>query len=158
MAGSSANRSSPSPPGSVIRKAFLTESIFNLFTIPLFTHPRTILGYLLARPAEINPSSIFLARLVAGLVVGALTPGLWYGATRAGAAARRPVYYMLGGGEAVLIPLLIKEALKHGDRTAALSETAAWVSVAMIGPPFLWRLYAMFVKPSIMGRADAKRE
>lgn len=146
--------------GSTIRKAFITESLFNLCTLPLLTHTRSILNLLLARPSDINPSTILFARLCAGLIIGALTPALWLGAanTRMGIESRRPVYMVLGGGEVCLIPVLIREALKHGDRTAALSEHGAWACVAMLAPPLMWRVYSLFINPDVFGRYDEKRE
>jgi hypothetical protein len=164
MSKSPANRVPIAPSlahsGSTIRKAFLTESIFNLFTIPLLTHTTTVLKFLLARPSDINPSTVLFARLSAGLIVGALTPALWFGTanTRTGIECRRPVYVILGGGEVFLIPILIREALKQGDRTAALSPHAALASVLMLAPPLMWRLYCLFVNPDIFGRYEEKRQ
>jgi H+/Cl- antiporter ClcA len=164
MSKSPANRvpitPSPQHSGSTVRKAFLIESLFNLGTIPLLTHTRPVLSLLLARPADINPSTILFARLFAGIIIGALTPALWFGTanTRTGIECRRPVYVILGGGELCLIPILIREALKHGDRTAALSEHGAWGVVSLLLPPFLWRIYTLFVRPDTMGRYDEKRE
>jgi hypothetical protein len=144
---------SPSHTGSAIRKAFLAEAIANLFTIPLITHTRWTLGLLLKHPSHINPASILFARLFGGIIVGGLTSALLagYSNTRNGIESRRVVYLMLGMGEALLIPMLVAEALKDG-RDAALSVKVAVASIACLVPPLIWRLYVLCVKPELLGR------
>ena len=144
---------SPSHNGSVIRKAFLAEATANLFTIPLITHTRWTLGLLLKHPSQINPTSILFARLFGGIIVGGLTSALLagYSNTRNGIESRRIVYLLLGMGEALLIPMLVLEALKDG-KDAALSVKVAVGSIACLLPPLIWRLYVLGVKPELLGR------
>lgn len=153
-ASSGSIRPDPSADGSTIRKAFLAESIFNLFTIPLITHTRLVLSYLVARETDINPTSILFARLFGGLVVGALTPALWYGArnTRQGIESRPAIYTTLGMGEVCIIPILLLEAGKNGTKDAALSPAGAIGSVMLLAPPLMWRIYVLFIRPDLLGR------
>lgn len=58
----------------------------------------------------------------------------------------------------IMIPVLIREALKSGDRTAALNPMAAWGAVAMIAPPLAWRFFVLFGKPELLGKYTEKRE
>ncbi|EOA82081.1 uncharacterized protein SETTUDRAFT_142032 [Exserohilum turcica Et28A] len=143
----------PSHNGSTIRKAFVLEALANLFVIPLITNTRFILSFLLNNPSrDINPSSVLFARLFGCLIVGGFTSALLAGATntRNGIESRRTTYMMLGLGEAMLIPMLALE-LSRGPQ-AALSKKAAGVSIGFLGPPLLWRLYVIFVRPDLLGR------
>ncbi|KAH6615009.1 hypothetical protein C7974DRAFT_443076 [Boeremia exigua] len=149
----------PNVDGSVIRKAFLTEAIANLFTIPLVTNTSWVLSFLLNHPSDINPSSILFARLFGGLVIGGLTSALLagYTNTRNGIESRRPTYLLLGLGEACLIPLLVIEMLKDGGRDAAITKKVAGVSIGMLLPPLLWRIYVLGVRPDLLGKYTEKR-
>lgn len=144
----------PKYTGSTIRKAFVLEALANLFTIPLITNTRFILSYLVLYPSHINPSSILFARLFGGLVVAGLTPALLAGATntRNGIESRRPTYMLLGLGEACLLPILAVEASKGGSADAALSVKVAVVSMGMLLPPLLWRIFVLCVRPDMLGR------
>ncbi|KAF2131318.1 hypothetical protein P153DRAFT_416227 [Dothidotthia symphoricarpi CBS 119687] len=145
----------PKNTGSTIRKAFLTEAIANLFTIPLITNTHLVLSFLLAHPArDTTPSTVLFARLFGGIVVGGLTSALLsgYSNTRNGIESRRPTYLMLGIGEAMLIPILVLEALKGGAAGAALTPRVAWGSVGLLAPPLVWRLYVLLVRPDLLGR------
>jgi hypothetical protein len=152
--GSSRVQLDPAAPGTTVRKAFLIEALLNAGSFPLITHPRFCLSLLLNNPSQINASSVFFARFFGGLVVGALTPGLLYGYqnTRQGIESRKTVYMALGVGECFLIPLLIIEAMKGGGRDAALSVHAALSAIFLLAPPLMWRIYAMFIRPEMMGR------
>ncbi|KAL6704781.1 hypothetical protein ACN47E_007585 [Coniothyrium glycines] len=152
-----------SPPNNdrTIRNAFLLEAAANLFTIPLITHTRWTLSFLLLHPSHITPSTILFARLFGGLVVGGLTSALLFGATRTrnGVESRRGVYVMLGLGEAVLIPMMVLEWLKGGAADAAVSPVVAAASVAFLVPPMVWRAYVLGVRPELLGRyVDVGRE
>jgi hypothetical protein len=59
---------------------------------------------------------------------------------------------LLGLGEVCLIPMLALEAAKGNSRDAAISVKVAVVSMGMLVPPFLWRLFVLFVKPEFLGR------
>ncbi|KAF2029404.1 hypothetical protein EK21DRAFT_22630, partial [Setomelanomma holmii] len=144
----------PEHNGSIIRKAFLLEATANLFTIPLITHTRFILSYLLLRPSDINPSSILFARLFGGIVVFGLTSALLAGAsnTRNGIESRRPTYLLLGLGEACLLPILGLEVAKGGGKGAALGVKTAVVCMGMLAPPLLWRVYVLGFRPELLGR------
>ncbi|KAF2631936.1 hypothetical protein BU25DRAFT_406457 [Macroventuria anomochaeta] len=150
----------PNVSGSTIRKAFLAEAIANLFTIPLVTHTSWVLSLILNHPSDINPSSILFARLFGGLVIGGLTSALLagYTNTRNGIESRRPTYLLLGVGEALLIPILVNEMLKDGGRDAAVSKKVAGISIGMLLPPLLWRVYVIGVRPDLLGRYTEKRE
>ena len=151
----------PQNDGSSVRKAFILESILNLGTIPLITHPRTILPYLLAHPTQINSTTVFFARLFGVIVVAALTPGLWAGArnTRNGIESRSVIYITLGGAEVLLIPMLMNEVMKGGERNAVLGYWTALMGVLSVTPPLLWRIWVLFVKPEMLGRyREVKRE
>jgi hypothetical protein len=143
----------PTQDGSTIRKAFLTEALANLFTIPLITNTRWVFSFLLANPTrDINPTSVLFARLFGGLVVGGLTTALLAGATntRNGIESRRPTYLMLGMGEALLIPMLVLELVGGGE--PAISGKVAGASIGFLVPPLLWRLYVLLVRPDLLGR------
>jgi hypothetical protein len=149
----------PKTNGSTIRKAFLAEAIANLFTIPLVTNTSWVLSLILNHPSDINPSSILFARLFGGLVIGGLTSALLagYTNTRNGIESRRPTYLLLGVGEALLIPILVNEMLKDGGRDAAVSKKVAGVSIGMLLPPLLWRIYVLGVRPDLLGRYTEKK-
>ena len=144
----------PQHDGSVVRKAFLIESILNLFSIPLITNTRTVLSYALRNPAHINPASIFFSRLFGGLIVGGLTSALWAGLpnTITGIESRKIVYITLGMGEVLLIPIIALEAMKGGGADAALTVRGCLATIACLLPPLLWRGYVLFVRPEMMGR------
>ena len=144
----------PQNNGSIVRKAFLVESIFNLLSFPLITNTSTVLSYLLNNPAHINPSLILFARLFGGIVVGGLTSALWAGLsnTKSGIESRKVVYLVLGMGEVLLIPILAMEATEGGSKDAALSVKACMAMIACLAPPLLWRAYVLFIKPEMMGR------
>lgn len=149
----------PDVSGSIIRKAFLAEAIANLFTIPLVTNTSWVLSFLLNSPSDINPSSILFSRLFGGLIIGGLTSALLagYSNTRNGIESRRPTYMMLGIGEALFIPILVNEMLKDGGRNAAISKKVASISIGMLLPPLLWRIYVLGVRPDLLGRYTEKR-
>lgn len=153
---SSSNKSQLDPlhPGTTVRKAFLIEAILNFLSFPLITHPKLILSLLLNNPYQINASTILFAKLFGGLVVGGLTPGLLYGYqnTRRGIDSRRQVYFALGAGECLLIPLLLAEAAKGGGVDAALSVRASLGAILLLAPPLVWRVYVLFVRPEMVGR------
>jgi hypothetical protein len=144
----------PTYTGSTIRKAFVLEAIANLFTIPLITNTRFVLSFLLLHPSHINPSSVLFARLFGGIIVGGLTSALLAGATntRNGIESRRPTYLLLGLGEVCLLPMLALEAAKGNGPDAALSVKVAVVSIGMLAPPLMWRLYVLLVRPDLLGR------
>jgi Na+-driven multidrug efflux pump len=147
----------PHHTGKTIRKAFLLESILNLFTLPLIFFPRPILSFLLLNPEQdLNNAVTFFAQCFGGLVVGALTPALWYGLpqTKSSIESRRPTYILLAGGEAFLIPLLISQALKGGDieRGAAISPLVAVLAMGGLVPPLVWRGYVLLRRPELLGK------
>jgi hypothetical protein len=144
----------PACTGSTVRRAFLIEAILNLCSFPLITHPRLVLSIILNHSSYINPASILFAKLFGGVVIGGLTPGLLYGYqnTRQGIDSRRSVYYALGLGEIILIPLLLQEAAKDGKSDAALSTHGALGAIMMLAPPLLWRIYVLFGHPEMLGR------
>jgi hypothetical protein len=144
----------PQNTGSVVRKAFLIESILNLFSIPLITNTSTVLSYVLNHPSHINPSTILFTRLFGGIIVGGLTSALWAGLpnTRSAMESRKTVYITLGMGEVLLIPILAMEATKGGNKDAALSVKACVATIFALLPPLLWRVYVLYVKPEMMGR------
>lgn len=151
----------PQNNGEYVRKAFMIEGYLNLATIPLITHPRLILPYLLNRPYEINESTVFFARLFGVIVVAALSPGLFAGArnTRNAIESRSIVYIILGGAELLMVPMLLMEALKRGNRDAVLGFKTAVNGVLSITPPLLWRVYVLFVRPNLLGRyREVKRD
>lgn len=156
----------PSAPGETVRQAFLLESILNLFTLPFIFAPRTILSWIMLDPSQaVNPGPVLWARCFGGLVVGALTPALWCGLprTRRALESRRTVYLLLAGGELALVPLLVDQALKGGqtERGAAISVKVAVMAMGGLIPPFLWRMWVLFVRPEMLGRyreVERKRE
>lgn len=151
----------PHHTGKTIRKAFLLESILNLFTLPLIFFPRLILSFLLlnfdpTKNSSQNNATVFFAQCFGGLVVGALTPALWYGLpqTKTSIESRRPTYILLAGGEIFLIPLLISQALKGGDveRGAAISPLVAVLAMGGLVPPLAWRGYVLLGRPELLGK------
>jgi len=139
--------------GSTIRKAFLIEATANLASIPMITNTTAVLSFILKNPADINPSTILFTRLFGSIVVGGLTAGLLTGATntRNGIESRRIIYLMLGMGEALMLPILVREMLKDGV-DAAISKKVAGSVVGMLLPPLLWRLYVLVLRPDLLGR------
>ncbi|WVW79491.1 hypothetical protein I302_101460 [Kwoniella bestiolae CBS 10118] len=135
------------PSGPIVRKAFLLEALLNLFSLPLITHTSTVLSYILKHPSQINPSSILFARLFGGIIIGGLTTALLYGARHI--PSRRAVYWTLGMGEVLLIPLL---ALEGSKVNGALSRKVAWGSIGMLAPPLVWRVFVLYVRPDWIGR------
>jgi hypothetical protein len=160
----------PHHAGATIRKAFLLESILNLFTLPLIFFPRPILSYLLlnfdpTKNSSQNNATVFFAQCFGGLVVGALTPALWCGLpnTKSAIESRRTTYILLAGGEILLIPLLISQALKGGDvaRGAAISPLVAVLAMGGLVPPLVWRGYVLLGRPELLGKyrdLDGKQE
>jgi hypothetical protein len=144
----------PQNDGEIVRKAFIVEGFLNLGTLPLITHPRTILPYLLNHPSQINATTVFFARLFGIIVVAALTPGLFAGArnTRNGIESRSTMYITLGGAELLLIPMLINEVMKGGSHNAILGFKTAVMGVLSVTPPLLWRIWVLYVQPKLLGR------
>lgn len=64
---------------------------------------------------------------------------------------------MLGMGEALLIPMLLNEMLKDGKKEVAISKKVAGVSIGMLLPPLLWRIYVLAVRPDLLGRYTEKK-
>ncbi|WWC91082.1 uncharacterized protein L201_006023 [Kwoniella dendrophila CBS 6074] len=139
------------PSGTVVKRAFLIESFFNLLSFPLITNTETVLYYLLRDPtSQINASSILFSRLFGGLVIGGLTTCLIYGSKHI--PSRRNVYWTLGMGEIFLIPILLLEALKSNqDKNKALSTYTALGSISLLLPPLLWRVYILYIRPDLIG-------
>lgn len=150
----------PKHDGDVVRKAFLIEGCLNLGTLPLITHPRLILPYLLNHPHHVNATTVFFARLFAIVIVGALSPGLFAGArnTRNAIESRSIVYMILGGAEVLLIPFLANEVLKRNRPDAVLGHRTALIAVFSITPPLLWRIFVLFARPDLLGRYRETRE
>ncbi|KAK8843526.1 hypothetical protein IAR55_007186 [Kwoniella newhampshirensis] len=150
----------PHHPGSAVSRAFLIEAVLNFASFPLITHPRFVLSLLLLHPHHINPSTVLFARLFGGLVVGVLTPLLLAGIpnTRNAIESRRITYLSLGLGECLLVPLLIREALKGGKDTAALSVRAAIGGIMCLAPPLAWRLYVLLARPDLLGKYKEIKE
>lgn len=147
----------PSAPGTVIRRAFAIEAVLNLFVLPLILYPRATLSHMIQNPAEITSTTTLLARAWGGLVVGAFTPALLLGLpnTRAGIESRTTVYYMLGLGEMLLVPLLAW----HAGEDGGLSAKACMVAITNLLPPLAWRVYTLCCKPEWFGRyRDVKGE
>jgi hypothetical protein len=141
--------------GSTIRKAFLFESILNLFSIPLLSNTRTVLSYVLRNPAHINATSILFARLFGGIIVGGLTSALWAGLpnTKTGIESRKVVYITLGMGEVLLIPIIALEAMRGSSgKDTALTVRGCVATIVCLLLPLLWRAYVLFVRPDMMGR------
>jgi len=111
----------PQNNGSIVCKAFLVETISNLFSFPLIINASTVLSYLLNDPAHINHSLTLFARLFDGIVVGGLTSALWARLpnTKTGMESRKVVYLMLGKGEVLLIPIPAMKATRGGRKDAA---------------------------------------
>lgn len=59
---------------------------------------------------------------------------------------------MLGMGEACLLPILGVEVAKGGGVDAAISVRVGMVSMGLLAPPLLWRLYVLCVRPELLGR------
>lgn len=144
----------PRHDGEYVRKAFLIEACLNLGTIPLITHPRFVLPYLLNRSADLNVTTIFFARLFGILVVAALSPGLFAGArrTRTAIESRGIVYIILGGAELLLVPMLLNEARLGSSRSAVLGQKTAIMGAISMAIPLVWRLYVLFLRPDLLGR------
>ena len=147
----------PAHTGKTVRKAFLLESVLNLFTLPLIFAPQRVLSWIILDPlVRINPATVLFARCFGGLVVGALTPALWLGLpqTKTAIESRRTVYLLLAGGEIALIPLLVDQVMKGGDvqAGAAISVKVALMAIAGLLPPLLWRMYVLFARPEMLGR------
>ena len=62
------------------------------------------------------------------------------------------MYITLGGAEVVLIPMLMNEVMKGGERNAILGYWTALMGVLSVTPPLLWRIWVLFVKPEMLGR------
>ena len=58
---------------------------------------------------------------------------------------------MLGAGEVVLIPTILREVMRAGGRDAAISAKVAAGSIMCLVPPLAWRIYVLFVRPEMMG-------
>lgn len=144
----------PRHDGEYVRKAFLIEGCLNLGTIPIITHPRFVLPYLLNRPGDVNSSTVFFARLFGIIVVAALSPGLFIGARRSSNAieSRCIVYIILGGAELLMVPMLLNEARLGSSRSAVLGRTTAIIGAISMAIPLVWRLYVLFIRPDLLGR------
>jgi hypothetical protein len=55
---------------------------------------------------------------------------------------------MLGLGEAVLIPILVADALSTGG---VLRKGVGWGSVACLVPPLVWRVWVLVWRPEWLG-------
>lgn len=151
-------------PATTVRRAFLGEALFHMVTIPLLSHPKEYMGLFILRPEEITLTTIFFIRIFAGLIIFGMTPALLHGLPLTDWAihSRRATYTMLAGTEVFLIPLLIAELLKEGDvkNGAVLSPQVTLGLMTLLVVPFSFRIYALYVKPEMMGRVtvEAKRK
>lgn len=135
---------------SLIRFALLGEGFLNIFTLPLLLNPRAVITSMLRDPmTPISPTVITTARVLAGIVVFGITPVLWscWPNDPSSIQRRRPTYVALGLGELVLIPYFAMEGLSG----QTLRSDKAWGMVACLVPLLLWRIYAMYIKPEMMG-------
>lgn len=140
---------------SVVRKAFVLEAIANLGIIPLVTHPRLVLPFVLANPAQINPAAILFTRMFGSLVAAVLSPLLFFGLrTR---ETQKLAYVCLAIGEGAWIPIFINEGLKHGQvaRGASLKPEVAWLMAAMLSTICLWRVYVLVLRPDMLSKPEA---
>ena len=149
-------------PARPVRVAFLAEALFHVVTIPLITRPYGYLSFFMVRPADITLATQFFARVFAGLILFGMSPLLLYGVpnTKRAIGSRRATYIMLAGTEIYLIPLLLIELSKGGqhDHGAALTVVATIGLMSLLVLPFAFRMYALFVKPVMMGDLeDSKR-
>ena len=144
---------------SIIQKAFAFEI---LITIPavvgLLLSPSATVKLLLASPLpsiELNDTAILLARCV-GIFIFTLTALLLlaYPDTEDCVGKRRLVYWVLGVGEAGLIPLFLWEALRTSDEAKAagfwaggLSRRSALMCAANLVWPLAWRIYVFRWRP-----------
>lgn len=60
-------------------------------------------------------------------------------------------------GEALLIPILVNEMLKDNGGDAAISKKVAGVSIGMLLPPLLWRIYVLGARPDLLGRYTERK-
>ncbi|WWC72980.1 uncharacterized protein I206_106944 [Kwoniella pini CBS 10737] len=142
---------SSDPSGSIVRKAFLIEAFLNLLSFPLITNTKTTLYYLLLNSKDINESTILFTRLFGGIIIGGLTTSLIYGSKYIN--SRRNTYYTLGFGEILLIPILSLELFKSLEEKnqSALSFKTSLISICLLLPPLIWRIYILFIRPDLIG-------
>jgi hypothetical protein len=142
--------------------AFLAEACFHIITIPLLTHPSTYMSlFVLAPPSVLSdPFCRFMTRVFAAIIIFGMTPGLLYGLrnTKSSTQARRSTYILLAGTEVYFIPFLLVELAKGGDvrKGAVLSVKMTIVLLGALGLPLMFRLYALFVRPEMMGPGNVK--
>ena len=150
---------------SIIQKALLLESLLNIVGIIALTcFPSNTLPYFLiasASPTSITPTAALLTRVI-GLLFAALTFQILFAypdsPDRVG--QRKVVYFTLGVGEALLIPLLIREAFRATDvekteQGWGFSQRAALTCAANLVPLVAWRLWVWFVRPEWFDGADS---
>ena len=139
--------------GRIIRRAFALESCLNLSPLFMLVWPRYTLELIVLHPRHINPTSILLFRFVAGLfLAGCTTPlVIGYQNTKQGMETRRPAYYIPGLGEVVFIHFLLNDILTamSSPQHAVFSVKGGVTALSMLLPSFAWRIYALFVQPSV---------
>jgi hypothetical protein len=142
---------------STLTPAFQIEAVVNMLTFPFITHPEFVLSHILLYPSQINPSVILFTRLF-GTVIAGITGPLLFFAARSAPEVRKAAYWSLGLGEALMVPLLVGEAMKGGEARngATLSVKAAVVALGSVAAPLAWRAYTLFSKSQWFGRSGRK--
>ena len=118
--------------------------------------PQQILSLMTHSTAPVTPLSTELLQWLGGLALALTTPLLLsYPNTAAGVASRYTTYWTLGAGEAFLIALMGYQGLSG---TSAFTARAMVASSGVLGATLAWRLYALILKPEIVGQVvDEKK-
>jgi hypothetical protein len=155
---------------SIIQYALGFESLANIFGATLFTFfpayclsratAKTDLAFISphAHFSFASPSSITLLQAFGTIIFALTVPLVMCIKDRPGVEdTRRVVYWTLGVGEALLIPLLLIKAME-GDKSGFKSDILVGGAANLV-PILLWRVWVLGVKPGwLIGAGKGKEK
>ena len=115
--------------------------------------PSTLLEWMASLPkGEITSTVTAVFQWLGALFLG-LTPQLFLAIlnTRGAIESRPMVYYTLGAGDLVIVPLFMWQAW-GAEGGSGITRKALGFAMGTLMSPLLFRAYVLFVKPSLLGR------
>ena len=148
----------PSAPGTIIRWAFIFESLANLpFAVACFVYTREFMEYFVVDPSNITPVSLSFLQLV-GVSTIMISVLMWLAIpnTRSGIESRRPTYYMLITAETIMLSLWYYQGWVLGEEASGLKKKGLEMAMMNIVPLVIFRGISLFFMPQWFGRYRIK--